>query len=103
MSKQFGKGITESFGGLTPQWRLHVGAAAGTSDILIHAVTPAAVRYNDCTRNQKHNAALGLQIGFQYQKPRRIDREHGLLNCTSVTPVSNQGKPFLSLGRFGPG
>lgn len=82
-------------------WRTHTTLvapfkAAGTSDILIHAVIPAAVRYNDRTRNQKHIAALCPDIGFQYQKLKRIDGDCRLLNAMSINLIWNQ-ETFFSL------
>lgn len=46
VSKQFARVICRTHTTVAAPFK-----ASGTSDILIHAVIPAAVRYDDCTRN----------------------------------------------------
>lgn len=70
--------------------------AADTSDILIHAVIPAAVRYSDRTRNHKYSAALCPEIGFQYQK--LTDGDHRLLNRMPVNPVLSKVEEEMCTG-----
>lgn len=73
--------------------------AADTSDIPIQALIPAAARYNDRTRNQKHSAALCPEIGFQYQKLKRIGTRAGycLNNYDSSTNTSTLNAALIPI------